>query len=292
MKNKIILHGDSFMSLHAAERKKHGMQKLQFSLDQMWQSQLADKLGYQLDRGAARDGVGNDFIVTQLLELITFGEYDKDDIHVVGTSAWDRKWLVSSHPGTSHLVNLGLKSFRKGMLEEVTSKQKPILTKQMEIAYDWKVHNDYDDSPLIYTEQCALQAMINHLRQYHNIKILVIPAFEPHWLRMHRIEQNQEKKAILAKLIAAIPNPNAGSSWDVDGCLNEVSFGEFEGNTEEERQDIREKYFREIWGTGSDARPCHLSLENHSILADKLYQTIINNTQLDLNNGFVKDIYN
>jgi hypothetical protein len=292
MKNSIILHGDSFMSLHAVERKRHGLQRLQFTLEQTWQSQLANKLGYKLDHGAARDGVGNDFIVAKLLELITFGDYDKDDIHIVGTSAWDRKWLVSSHPGTSHLVNLGIKSFREGMLTEVSSKDKPILAKQMEIAYDWRVHNDGDDyAQLQHTEQCSLYAMINHLRQKHNVKILVVQGFEPPLFDWWRKEHDEATKNMIKQNIDMIPNPNAGSSWDVDGYLNKASFDEFNGVTEEERQKTRDNYFRRVWGSGSDARPGHLSVENHSILADKLYQTIVNNTQLDLNNGFVKGIY-
>ena len=289
MKNSIILHGDSFMSVHAIERKFHGVQKLQFKLDQTWQNLLADKLGYKLDRGTARDGVGNDFIVSNLLELIVYGDYHKDDIHIVGTSSWDRRWLVTDHPGTSHLVNLGLKSFREGILNEIDPEQKPIVAKQMEIAYDWKVHNN--NNQLMYIEQCGLYAMINHLRQHHNIKILVIQAFEPPLIDWILEEQDPNDKNTLAKLIKAIPNPNAGSLWDVDGYLNSVSFGEFEGNTKEERQAMREKYFRRVWGTGADPRPCHLSVENHNILADKLYDTITNNTRLDLNNGFVRAIY-
>jgi len=292
MKNNIILHGDSFMSVHAIERKYHGVQKLQFGLEQTWQSLLADKLGYVLDRGTARDGVGNDFIVTKLMELIMFGDYHKDDIHIVGTSAWDRRWLVPDHPGTSHLVNLGLKSFREGILNEISPDQRPKVAKQMEIAYDWRVHTNNDNYQLIYTEQCGLYAMINYLRQYHNIKILVIQAFEPPWQSWQRLEQTQENKTHMAQLIKAIPNPNAGSLWDVDGYLNTISFDEFEGDTEEERQVMRDKYFKRVWGTGADARPCHLSVENHSILANRLYETIANNTPLDLNTGFTKAIYN
>lgn len=286
MKNRIILHGDSFASIHAVTTLlADGTSKynLQFGLGQTWQKMLADKLDFELDSGSARDGVGNDYIITQLLALHMHGKHQEGDIHIVTTSEWNRKWMVPDHPGCSHLVNLGNKSFRDGILSEVQHSIRPKIANQMDVAYNWRVHNFHEDGQLPYTEQCSLFNMVNYIRKEFNSNILVIPGFEPscYWV---------ENKKLQSQLMRLIPDPNE-DKWTVNGYLNFASMEEFAGDTFKDRLNTRERYFTKVWNTGVDARPCHLSVENHSILANRLYDTIANNTPLDLTEGFVKDIY-
>jgi len=285
MKNNIVMHGDSFASIHGMNSNKyHGNKyKLQFGLDQSWQKLLSDKLDMEISEGAARDGVGNDYIVTQLLALHMHDQVNEGDIHIVITSDWNRKWLVPDHPGCSHLTNLGRKSFREGILSELQHSERPKIAKQMDVAYNWRIHNHHESGQLQYTEQCSLFTAIDYIRKTFGSNILVLPGFEPscYWVEDTELQKH---------LMNFIPDPNK-DVWSVNGYLNFVSLNEFKGDDIKQKLKVRERYFNSVWDTGVDARPCHLSVENRSILANKLYDTIAYNLPLDLEEGFVENIY-
>ena len=63
------------------------------------------------------------------------------------------------------------------------------------------------------------------------------------------------------------------------------------GSSEYETPKVGKKIFEDKWGS-LDRRVGHMSLNNHEILSEKVYQTFTNNIPLDLHNGFEKEFIN
>lgn len=63
------------------------------------------------------------------------------------------------------------------------------------------------------------------------------------------------------------------------GSLSDVSYGEF----------INNKEINHWYSLGIDPKLAHMIRDNHDILADKVYNAVINNTDLDLTTGFHKE---
>jgi len=266
MKNRVVYYGDSFIS------DKARPEKLQFSFEKAWPAMLAEKLGREVEN-LGRDGVGFDYITSQFTYNAIDGVISSDDLIIMGSSSWDRKWMVTDHPGASHLINLSYDSFRKSIISNSLSKDRPAIAKQMEIASEYYVHGW--NQTLVYVEQIAL---LNHIRAFakqFNLNVLIIPTFE------HYTKDSNYNNFV-----------DYCVNYQVSGFLNISSMNEFYGDNLQAQYKTRQDYFTNRWGYGFDIRPNHLSVENHRIMTNKLYDTITNKVPLNLEEGFVKDIYN
>lgn len=265
MKNRIVYYGDSFISDKARN------EKLQFPLSESWPAMLAEKLNLE-SKNFGRDGVGFDHIVTQFTYNAIEGDISSDDIIVIGTSSWDRKWMVREHPGASHLINLSYDSFRNAIRNDCHPKDRPAVHNQMKIAAEYYVHSW--NKSLVYVEQISLLNHVRALSDQLNLTVLILPTFE-YYVR----------NPTFHKFV------NYNVNYEVTGWLNLSSLNEFTGSNFDEKYENRHKFFHERWATGFDIRPNHLSIENHHILTNKLYDTITNKVPLNLEEGFVEDIY-
>jgi hypothetical protein len=200
------------------------------------------------------------------------GTLDTDDLIVIGTSAWDRKWMVRDHPGASHLLNLSYPTFRTSIAGDCEPKDRPAIMKQIEIASDYFIHG-WNQS-LTYIEQIAHLNHIRAIAKDFRLNVLILPTFQ----------HNVIDKALRAYI-------NYNTNYQVSGFLNQSSLCEFAGSDDDMRYANRQNHFLKKWATGFDVRPNHLSVENHHILTDKLYDTITNNVPLNLEEDFISDIY-
>lgn len=265
MKNRVVYYGDSFIS------DKASPEMLQFPLEEAWPKLLADKLGLE-GVNCSRDGVGFDYIVTQFTYMAIDDEINSDDLIILGTSSWDRKWMVRDHPGASHLVNLTYDTFKSCILKDCHPSERPAITKQMEIAADYYIHSW--NGPAAFVEQIAYLNHIRSISKELNLDVLILPTFE------HYLIDSSYNQFV-----------SHNTNYQVSGFLNRTSMNEFAGSDLDERYALREKFFNTEWNAGYDIRPNHFSVENHHILVDKLCDTITNNTPLNLSEGFVEDIY-
>lgn len=75
-------------------------------------------------------------------------------------------------------------------------------------------------------------------------------------------------------------------NYKIDGCLYDVSTAEASEPCLENWHKFLEKR------KGHDPRQCHICDENHQILAEKIAKTFLNGDNLNLKQGFAKDVLN
>ena len=268
MKNRIVFIGDSFLS------DKFSLNKIPCDKTQLWHYRLAQHLDMEYVN-LAEDGVGNDWIVTQLAFSANQGEVRKDDLVVLGLSHFDRRWIVRNFAGASHLANLSLKNFQSSVLDSVPPQDRFVTKKQLQTGADYF---QYCVNPALnVVEQGALITYAHYLKDLFGFKLLVLPTF--------LIEPKEEYKALI---------PEFNTCYEVKGFLNHSSICEF-GPPEltiDQRVPIRNHWFLKMWQGGFDKRPNHLSDINHDILLDKMINTITNNAPLHLEDDFVGNLYN
>ena len=264
MKSRVGYFGDSFVD------DKFNWDTICASMnpENLWTNVLAKRLNIPY-LNHAHAGTGLDHILTRLQFELLNNNIGSDDLIILGLTSWDRKWLVRDQPEVSHIINLQYDHFWQHFLGATPPKERPKLKKQMEIAWEYYVHSW--NNTLSYIEHSAFHSHLIWLRDNFNLSLIVIPTFEP--LIVHGKEY--------------CPDPNKGH-YEVTGFLNNASLNEFAGDYEKRR----DHYVWNVWGkNGIDRRANHLSLENHDILADKIYNTLMHNDPLDLEENFIKDIY-
>lgn len=99
---------------------------------------------------------------------------------------------------------------------------------------------------------------IHYMTQKNNWNLIIIPGFE--------------EKGF----------PVSGK-YNVIGSLYDVCYKEFTNEHEK-------NWYYDVHCRGRDKRSGHLLKVNHNILCDKIYNTFVNDSKLDLNNGFKTNI--
>lgn len=100
------------------------------------------------------------------------------------------------------------------------------------------------------------------------------------WLHYNTIKNNWNMLVLPGFEEEGFPVSN---KYTVKGTLIDVCSNEFD--TDEDA-----KWFYDVYSKGRDARAGHILKVNHEVLSNKIYDTFVNNTTLDLENGFYKSI--
>ena len=271
--SKLWIFGDSF----AIEPNKH--YNYRNKSDWIWPKQLLRKMS-DIDKieiiGIA--GCSNEYI----MKLITDARPDfaPGDYLIVITTSIMRQWIFPDCPelGNIHsLINFyymeaeQTKNYDQRpwyipffpitttLDKRITKKQK----KALESYYTELFLLNSEERGKIFLETFMTWAY--SLGNWHNLKsVVILPAFNS--------------------------QPLHTSS---NGMLLEIDAAEFKKkgvlSMESSQLDRREKFIHK--NDGVDPRIMHLSRPNHSVLADKLYNFFVNQTDIDLSSGFHESLF-
>jgi len=278
------LFGDSFSAQYnppSGEWQKdgHTVQHLfdkwfDFYKGYSWSEIISEKLGLKFNN-YSHAGVGMDFMIHQFFGREGQNALKKGDYVFFVLTHYDRRWAVQKLPFASNLGSLKYDTFRKSLLYKYPKQDHGELYAQMEAAYNYWLYCR-DEELEIITYMSYLQ-MIRHSCDKLGYKLYFIPALVP---VQPLSAYNNESLDIITRDL----NP-----FKCSGNLNMISINEFVGKNWDERMETRNYNFdantNPDW-YGVDPRIGHMSIHNHAIFANKLYDSIINHTDLDLENGF------
>lgn len=253
---KLHIYGDSFGTV-----MKPGQSRLlEKTLDEndYWQVKLQKKLG--CDELVNRSVFGTSLDCIQYLFNQNLDEISKDDYIIVIHTEASRRWFIEDMP---NLTNFS--SFIKFPSGEVNwdwielntahlSIDKQKLNAQVQAARDYCINIANGEMEDLYGN-----AIASYFKEFQTkgYKLINIPAFG----------------------LKSIENWNTG--FNTTGALEQVSIYEFKPI---EAKDPRSSYIQITQGV--DGRVSHISKVNHDILVDKIYNSFINQDDLELDVGF------
>lgn len=241
---------------------------------------LAVKLGVDFISDSAWTaimGVSDEFMVKVVSQLQ--GLLNPDDYVLYISTDPLREFIVPDVPNHGNIVNFHMKSFRESLKAKAPPNIIPKLDKQFQIAMDYA---DYVQchpeklASLMVTFQARLAYLNKILTRAVEKNYLIVPG-------MSFYDQNDILKVGFSTKDIATWDKSFPANDDllVRGCMGIPSFMELEDPTEYNK--IMNN--TACWN-GVDARRNHLSIPNHSIMGNKIYDSMVNRTNLDLNTGF------
>ena len=239
-----------------------------------WSEIIAKKLKAEF-KNYSQAGAGMDFMLHQFLANLQ--NIKKGDYVFVVLTHYDRRWAVQRLPYASNLGSLKFDTFKRSLLNGQDKKYHGELYAQMEAAYNYWLYCRSEELEII-TYMSYMQ-MFRHTCDTLGYNLFFIPALVP----VQPILKNEERDPITENF-----NP-----FKIDGSLHVVSISEFIGETWDSKMELRNYNFNPNYNPGwcgVDPRIGHMSIVNHEIFADKLYNSIINNIDLNLNVGFEEQI--
>jgi len=253
---KLHIYGDSFGTL-----MKPGQSRLlEKTLDEndYWQVKLQKKLG--CDELVNRSVFGTSLDCIQYLFNQNLDEISKDDYIIVIHTEASRRWFIEDMPNLTNFA-----SFIKFPSGEVNwdwielntahlSIDKQKLNAQVQAARDYCINLANGELEDLYGN-----AIASYFKEFQTkgYKLINIPAFG----------------------LKTKEDWNTG--FNTTGCLEQVSVYEFKAI---EARDPRSSYIQITQGV--DGRVAHISKVNHDILVDKIYNSFINQDDLELDVGF------
>lgn len=222
----------------------------------VWTTRLAKKLGLNRSCVVAQYGVSNEWIMTQIKGYRH--HINPEDIVVIVSSGMGRRWFFKHSPELCNFASLWNTVLnRKEFWKQERWKGKG---KQVQKAIDYYLTYLADENDILdntYMEMfLAWCYQAQQWGQWRNM--ILLAGFES--MPLH------SGNAIEASL------------FDIDG-------------DEIDKDSIKHKQkFLNHYGF-QDPRIMHLSRPNHEIMAQKLYENIVNDTPLDFTTGFEKNLY-
>lgn len=215
-------------------------------------------------------------------------KYIKDDDYVVYISTDPtREFFIENAPNHGNPVNFYIEAFRNAILSRVEMSHRPKVEKQIKTAVDYMEHIQSQKMKLesLAITYHAKMLWINRVLGSVKNKI-IIPG-------MVHLDSD---KVTLKTGFAVTDRP----FWDeyllpgmtkvsymhnddlkIKGCIGIPSFLELK---DPDQYNVLMNH-QKCW-QGLDKRRNHLSKNNHKILAEKIYDSIVNRTNLDLTKGF------
>tara|TARA_Y100000022_G_C13209959_1_gene357063 strand:- start:43 stop:990 length:948 start_codon:yes stop_codon:yes gene_type:complete len=210
-----------------------------------------------------------------------------DDIVLIVPTDPIREYLIPLIPTTGNVINLKNPSFRELMISDYDLKLHPMIRTQMKIAIEYNDHIAVDSLKInslvvqYYAKMAFYQKMLNKI----GCRYIIIPG-----------QSDIIYSENLPRWEGSF-DPNSELEWDTDslglnihnnhikilGSLKRISFNEIKDLND--HQNIMNG--KDYWN-GIDKRRNHLSRNNHIILAEKIIDSLNNNTNLDLSVGFDK----
>lgn len=236
-----------------------------------WQFTLLKKLGISHDKiePLSQNGSCIDYIQYCLEYFIDKKlDYLKDSLIIVGVPDPNRIWF-SEYPSISHIANLSSPMFRQSFIAYAKAHGSDFvkLENQMKAAYDFAMHGCFPEK-LAFLKAKSFITYIKYIKQKYDLKIYVLP-----------ISDSEDSIGIQF------------NDFKTKGCLAEVQAMEMAGANSKKRKKLNAYLLSPMspW-VGSDGRINHMMLENHDILAEKLYHSITTGEDLDLTTGFITNV--
>ena len=237
-----------------------------------WWNILGKKLGAESISNVSGSGTGLDWMCHRLLELLTHKQIKPQDMVIISLTHPDRKWAIEEAPWASNLSCLETESFRENLIEDLRERNELIdevkFRVQMEAAYQYWLYckNEKLDTYISF----GLIYFMKEVCRRHNVGCFFLQSVS----NMGSTENTYV------------------NGFNTLGTLQDLAINEFKGKTWSDRQQQRDKAFlneKKYW-QGRDQRIAHLTLDNHKILADQLFESITNKTELDLTTGFNEQV--
>ena len=262
---------DSFGTFYQKENDDYGVPNEETK--NSWQYLLFKKFGIELNKTTleplSQNGSCIEYIQWSLDYLIEC-QWDiiKDATIIIGVPDPNRIWFCE-YPSISHIVNLGNNGFRKGFLDHANRMGSDTykLEKQMNSAFEFAANGCYPRE-LAFQKAKSFIAYIHYIRKKYDLNIIALP-----------ISESEESIGIQY------------NSFKTHGTLQDVQFREIAAKNDKDRVKLQNYLLspKSLW-LGADGRVNHLIRENHAILAEKIYNSMTNNVDLDLSTGFVQNI--
>ena len=238
--------------------------------DNHWIHELSNLLSVDDAYNFCIHGVGNDYIGYQLSRRfkkfnvdgsVTFANQESritkyiqpEDYVVILITPWYRQWHIDEAPEASHLPNLDNPRFKNSLLKNPTIRNKHVLEGQYENARHWFYTRN--DAHKMYYERFAFVNFLQTL-DCNLAYIYTDPIIEADSYNIKTIQK---------------------------GNLDETSTKEFKD------EDTRDRYHKK--NNNMDFRIGHLSIQNHKILAKKIFTYFENGDIIDLTTDFLEGLY-
>tara|TARA_B100000497_G_C7627888_1_gene377302 strand:+ start:366 stop:1229 length:864 start_codon:yes stop_codon:yes gene_type:complete len=268
---KLWIFGDSFTNAPLEKRMLVNdlvfIEETKKDFSMTWQSLLCQKLGLSEICNHGMPGIGLDYIQWRYVQERT--DIDKEnDVIIIGHTMPARRWFIQKSPELSNFINF-IKTdstLNVEYLKKMTARHDPETRQksfyQAEAARQYVIN--IADPVMEELYGVSVLAYFN-MQQHEGYQIINIPIYE-----------NSEVT-------------KWNNNFNSIGNLNSVSANEWQS----EKRDEQSLWtaFMDICG-GADGRVNHLIMDNHTILADKLFKTITENETLDLTTGFISNIVN
>lgn len=260
---KLHIYGDSFGSF--TQPDEHWQSSRLPDENLYWQKRLQVKLGCDELVNKSRNGSSLDF--TQWLFNDNLDTISKDDYIIVIHTEASRRWFIEDFPNITNFqsfINFPSGEINWPWIDNITASKTGIdknkMIKQAEIAKDYCLH--VADSGMEDLYGSAISSWFKDL-QREGYKLINIPAYN----------------------VQSVKDWNVG--FNTTGFLEHVSISEFVPgplSVSGEHNDARINFIQIT--QGQDGRIGHLSIANHDILLDKVYNSFMNGEDLDLDVGF------
>jgi hypothetical protein len=238
-----------------------------------WQYLLFKKFDIELNKTTleplSQNGSCIEYIQWALDVLIeSQWETFKNATFIVGVPDPNRIWFCE-YPSVSHIANLANEGFRKSFLNFANSMGSDTykLERQMHSAFEFAANGCYPRE-LAFQKAKSFIAYIHYIRKKYNLNIIALP-----------ISESEESIGIQY------------NSFKTHGTLQDIQFKEIAAKNDKAREKNQHYLLSPMspW-LGTDGRVNHLIKENHEILAEKIYNSMTNNVDLDLSTGFVQNV--
>ena len=255
---KLHIYADSFGSFTHPD--EHWQRSELPDENDFWQKALQVKLGCDELVNQSVNGTSLDFIQWRFKN--TLNEISKDDYIIVIHTEPSRRWFIEDFPNVTNF-----QSFVKFPSAEINwpwielisaggipSGDKAKFHQQVKVARDYCVFVANSELEDLYGS-----TIVSWFKEFQRqgYKLINIPAY----------------------------NVDSVTEWNVNfkttGYLESISIDEF---VPDKNNDSRMSFIKTT--QGQDGRVAHLSKVNHDILLDKIYNSFINNEDLELDKGF------
>jgi hypothetical protein len=268
---KLWIFGDSFLNAPLEKGMLSAdlmfTDEIQRDYSMTWQIALCQKLGLSEVCNHSIPGIGLDYIQWRYVQERP--KINKEnDVVIIGHTSPARRWFIQGSPELSNFINF-IKTDSTLNVEYL---------KKMTLRHD---HETRQKS--FYQAEAARQYVINIadpvMEELYGVSVLAY----------FNMQQHEGYQIINIPIYENSEVTKWNNNFNSIGNLNSVSANEWQ--SEKRDEESLWTAFMDICG-GADGRVNHLIMDNHTILADKLFKTITENETLDLTTGFISNIVN
>ena len=232
-------------------------------------------------------GCSDEYTLRTMSQYVT--NIKPQDIVVYVTTDPTREYVLPGIPNHGNISNFHIKRFRECILQRYPASEQPKIQKEIEVAIDYADYIQSDESKrecLAITYQARMAWLKQTLSQLAP-KSIILPGMCFSEQGSNALKTGFATTDILGWDFAPGGNNIHNNDIRVRGCLGHISYWEMEDPNLYNTIMNHPK----CWN-GLDRRANHLIPDNHKILAQKIYNSIEKQVDLDLTIGFVTQVLN